>query len=99
MARQLSRGGATIQDDYLIASNHGGGCPADCDLGARGQLLASCEIHDGRRSRQSAPVYALEEPFVGQFAEIAADGVFGQAELVTDVFGDNLAVLFKFFED
>jgi hypothetical protein len=44
-------------------------------------------------------VYTLEESFMREFAEIAADGVFGKAKLVADVLGDDLAVLFEFFED
>ena len=34
-----------------------------------------------------------------EFAEIAADGVFGKAKLVTDVLGDDLTILFELFED
>ena len=47
MTRQFSRSGAAVQDHDLIVLNHSGGRPADCDLGARGQLLASGEIDDG----------------------------------------------------
>ena len=99
MACQLSCGGAAVQDDDLIALHHGGGCPADCDLGAGGQLLASCEIHDGGRGGQRATVYALKESFLGEFTEITADGVFGKTEALANIFGHDLAVLFELFED
>ena len=83
----------------LIVVNHSGCRPADCDLSAGGQLLASRKIDDGGRCGQGATVYALEESFMREFAEIAANGVFREAQLAADVLGDDLAVFFKLFED
>ena len=44
-------------------------------------------------------MHTLEESLLGEFAEIAANGVFREAKLVADVLGDDLAVFFKLFED
>jgi len=97
MTRQFSRGGAAVQDHDLIVVNHSGCRPADCDLSAGGQLLASRKIDDGGRCGQGATVYALEESFMREFAEIAADGVFGEAKFVADVLGNDLTILFELF--
>ena len=41
----------------------------------------------------------LEQPFGGEFAQIAADGVFGDAEFVAQILCDDCAGLTKGFED
>lgn len=99
MARDLNGCGPAIEDDDLTGANHGGSGPADdlllvsCDVEAEG------EIAQGRRRRKRAAVDALEEAFCGEFTEVAADGVFGDVQLVAQVFGDDGAGFAKGFED
>jgi hypothetical protein len=44
-------------------------------------------------------VDALEEAFSGEFAQIAADGVFGDVKFAAQIFGDDSARFAKGFED
>jgi nudix-type nucleoside diphosphatase (YffH/AdpP family) len=48
--------------------------------------------HRGRGG-QGAAVDALQQAFTGQFTQVAADGVFRQAQFFTEGFGDDLAIL------
>ena len=40
-------------------------------------------------------MHPLQEPFLCQFAKVAADGVFGKIQFLADMFGDDLSFLLQ----
>ena len=55
-------------------------------------LLAAREVHDRGRGGQRAAVHALQPSGRGQLAQIAADGVLRQLQLLAHILGDDLAL-------
>jgi hypothetical protein len=68
------------------------GRTADRHLRIGRNLLAAGEIDDGRRRGQGTAVHALQPPRCRQLAQVAANGVFRELQLATDILGDDLAL-------
>ena len=74
--RDLSGGGAAVEDYDLAWLNHLCCCAADGYFALGSDSFAAGKICDGGRGRQGSAVNALKETLVGHLAEVAPDGVF-----------------------
>jgi len=92
MPGYLPCGGAAIEDDNLPRLDHLGCRATDRDLALWSEQLTSGEVGDGGRRGQSSAVDTLEKTFLRQFAQIAADGVFGHPHGLADFLCDDLSV-------
>ena len=95
----LSGGGAAVEDYDLAWLNHLCCCAADGYFPFGSDVLALGEICDSRGGGEGSAVNALKEAFVGHLAEIAADGVFGDAHGLAYFFCDDLALSLEDGED
>jgi hypothetical protein len=76
-------------------ANHCGGSLANGRFALSAELLTPCEVGDRRRSRQRTSMYPLKSPFLGQFAQVTPDRVFGNAQFLAQRLRDQLTVLSK----
>jgi hypothetical protein len=76
-------------------ANHCGGSLANGRFALSAELLAPREVGDCRRSRQRTSMYSLKSPFLGQFAQVTPDCVFGNAQFLAQRFRNQLTVLPK----
>ena len=98
VARDLNRGCSAIEYYNLAGTNHCSCGSADGFFLVCRDVEPECEVAHCRGGRKSTAVYALEQSFCCELAQIAADGVFGDIEFVAEVFGDDRAGFAKGFE-
>jgi hypothetical protein len=85
-------GGAAVEQDRAARVDQGGGRGRDALFAVGGDRLPGRVVGDRGGDRQRAAVDPLAQPGGGEFAQVAADAVLGDAEFGGDLFGQHFAV-------